>query len=159
MVKARKISVELRGRKTKYTKKLSDEICRKMAVGMSLREICRAAHMPHATAVRGWVVKDRDGFAQRYEEACRLRAWYWAEEMIEICDDGSNDYIERKTEDGSFIVFNNEHVQRSRLRLDTRKWLLSKLLTKTYGDKTTLEHQGRDGGAIQVNLNVVDSKL
>ncbi len=147
------------GRKTKYTKELADEICAKISVGASLSEICRQDHMPHATAVRGWVIKDREGFAQRYGDACLQRAWYWAEEMVEIADDGSNDYIERHTKDGSVIVLDNEHVQRSRLRLDTRKWLLSKLIPKTYGEKTTLEHQGPDGKAIQVNLQAVDSKL
>ena len=58
-----------------------------------------------------------------------------ADEMLEIADDGSNDWMLRKDGDKEFYVLNGEHVQRSRLRLDTRKWLLSKALPKVYGDK------------------------
>ena len=34
---------------------------------------------------------------------------------------------------------NGEHVQRSKLRVDTRKWYLSKILPKKYGDKINVE--------------------
>ncbi len=50
---------------------------------------------------------------------------------------------------------NGEHVQRSRLRVDTRKWILSKLAPKRYGDK--LQHTGDGGGPIRVRPDL--SKL
>ena len=37
---------------------------------------------------------------------------------------------------------NSESVQRSKLRVDTRKWLMSKLAPKKYGEKVDLEHSG-----------------
>lgn len=75
-----------------------------------------------------------------------------ADETLEICDDGSNDWLERQGEDEKrTYVLNGEHVQRSRLRVDTRKWLLSKALPKIYGDKITTEHSGPDGGPIEVS--------
>jgi Bacteriophage Sf6, terminase small subunit-like len=41
--------------------------------------------------------------------------------------------------DGStYTALDAEHVQRSRLRVEARKWLLSKALPKVYGDKLDL---------------------
>ena len=58
------------------------------------------------------------------------------DELLEIADDCTNDYMERNGK----LVFDGEHISRSRLRVDTRKWLLSKALPKLYGDKLT--HDG-----------------
>ena len=51
----------------------------------------------------------------------------------------ANDYTTRAKEDGSeIIVVDHDHIARSRLRVDARKWLLSKMLPKVYGDKVAL---------------------
>lgn len=52
------------------------------------------------------------------------------------------------------VVFDSTAVQRNRLRVDARKWLLSKMAPKKYGDKVTQEHTGANGGAIQVASTV-----
>lgn len=57
-----------------------------------------------------------------------------AEEILEIADDGLNDF---KQVDGRQVV-DQENINRSRLRVDTRKWLMSKLAPKKYGDRTVL---------------------
>jgi hypothetical protein len=44
---------------------------------------------------------------------------------------------------------NGEHIQRSRVRIDTRKSLLSKMLPKVYGDKTEVAVTGPNGGPVQ----------
>jgi hypothetical protein len=44
---------------------------------------------------------------------------------------------------------NGEHIQRSRVRIDTRKWLLSKMLPKVYGDKSEVAVTGPNGGEVQ----------
>jgi hypothetical protein len=62
-----------------------------------------------------------------------------ADELLEIADDASNDFMERKGKDGEAVmVVDHDHIARSRLRVDTRKWLLSKALPKVYGDKLEL---------------------
>jgi hypothetical protein len=78
----------------------------------------------------------------------------WADEIVDICDDASNDWMERNNGDDkeSSWVLNGEHVQRSRLRIDTRKWLLSKLKPEKYGDK--LQHGGDPGNPIQHQVGV-----
>ena len=44
---------------------------------------------------------------------------------------------------------NGEAIQRSRLRVDTRKWILSKMVPKKYGTKVTAEITGADGGPVK----------
>lgn len=128
------------GRPSEYTTEIASEICERLAAGESLRAICRDDGMPSEAAVRGWVIDNREGFAAQYARAREAQAHSIAEELLEISDDGSNDWMERSGKDGEAgWQLNGEHVQRSRLRADTRKWLLSKMLPKVYGDKLTLD--------------------
>lgn len=124
-----------------YTQKKADQICAMLADGMSLREVCRSDDMPAESTVRHWALEDRNGFFAQYTKAREIGYMRMADELLEIADDGTNDWMERKTQDGSTgdVVLNGEHVQRSRLRLDTRKWMLSKVLPKIYGDKVEVE--------------------
>lgn len=126
------------GRPVTHTAALAETICERLSGGESLRAICRDEAMPPEATVRGWALDDREGFAALYARAREVQAHAIADELLEIADDGSNDWMVRegKTE------LNSEHVQRSRLRSDTRKWLLSKMLPKVYGDK--MQHTGND---------------
>lgn len=138
------------GRPSTYTEAKAEEICAKLAEGLSLREICRAEDMPHVSTVFRWIEAYED-FRDRYARAREAQAHNMAEELMEIADDGSNDWMERQRQDGSIeTVLNSEHVQRSRLRVDSRKWLLSKMLPKVYGDKVTQEHTGPGGGPVRL---------
>lgn len=114
-----------------------------MSDGESLRQICRDDHMPDERRVRDWYVRDLHGFAPHYARARELQLERWAEEIIDIAEDGSNDWMERETERGRIIrTLDDEHVRRSQLRIESRKWLLSKLAPKKYGDKVAVEHSG-----------------
>ena len=118
-----------------YTPELATEICLMMAEGFSLREICRAEKFPAESTVRLWAIEDLDGFAARYARAREAQADRWVDEIVEIADDGSNDWMERQRRDGSTeVVLDREHVQRSTLRVEARKWLMMKLAPKRYGD-------------------------
>ena len=75
------------------------------------------------------------------------------DEALEIADDASGDCTVR---DGKKVL-DHEHVQRSRLRVDTRKWAAGKLAPKKYGDRATMEHTGPGGGPIRVRPDL--SKL
>lgn len=65
-----------------------------------------------------------------------------ADDLLDIVDDSSGDYVVRERDGERITVVDHEHIQRSRLRADTRKWLLSKALPKIYGDKIDLKHSG-----------------
>ena len=77
--------------------------------------------------------------ANRYARAKELQMDYLAEELLEISDDGSNDTI--INEKGQKVE-DKEWTNRSKLRVDTRKWLMSKLAPKKYGDKLDLTTGG-----------------
>lgn len=131
-----------RGRPTIFSSEIAEQICERLAEGHSLREICAADDMPHEATVRRWALEDRDGFSTQYTKAREIGYHMMADELLEIADDGTNDWIERRDGENAGYVVNGEHVGRSRLRLDTRKWLLSKALPKIYGDKVQTEHSG-----------------
>lgn len=124
--------------KLTFTREVADNILDGLAEGMTLREVCRQEGMPPESTVRLWVMDDRDGFAAQYARAREIGYQAMADELLEISDDGRNDWVERDGE----AVYNGDHVARSRLRVDTRKWLLSKALPKVYGDKVGVEHSG-----------------
>ena len=138
------------------TEGLRAEILERLAAGETLRAICRDEHMPTEGAVRQLCDRD-EAFAARYAKAREDGYLQMADELLEIADDGSNDWLEREIEEGRVeVVFNNEHYQRSRLRVDTRKWLLSKALPKIYGDRISMEHTGKNGGPIQHGTEYAD---
>lgn len=138
-----------------YKEELAKEIIQRMASGESLRAICADDHMPARSTVMLWVAEDEEGFSDRYEKACYARAHYWADELLDIADDGSNDWMERRDKEDEQIGWreNGEAIQRSRLRVDSRKWLLSKMLPR-YADKQAVEHSGPDGKAIQTESKI-----
>lgn len=102
--------------------------------------------MPTRQTVYNWI-RQYPEFARMYDEARERRAHLLFDELQAIADDGRNDWMERLGEDGkpAGYVVNGEHIARSRLRVDTRKWMLCKLLPKVYGDKLELEHSGNVG--------------
>lgn len=137
------------GRQTTYTQDQADAICERLAEGHTLREVCRAEGMPPESTVRLWAINDVEGFAAQYARAREIGYHSMVDETIEIADNAQNDWMERNGEEDEGWQFNGEHLQRSRLRVDTRKWLVSKALPKIYGDKITSEISGPDGGAIK----------
>ena len=131
-----------RGAPSSFTQEKADEICRRIANGESLRSVCRDPKMPSPETARKWL-RDRKEFLAQYALAREEQADAIFEEMFEIADDGTNDWMERKRQDGSTEeVLNNEHVQRSKLRIDTRKWALARMSPRKYGDRLNLEHEG-----------------
>jgi hypothetical protein len=92
-------------------------------------------------------------FRSQYARAREQQAHVLVAEIIEIADDGTNDWMERQVKGGAIIlVANDEAVQRSKLRVDARKWAASKLLPKVYGDKITTEVSGPDAGPIGLKV-------
>ena len=129
------------GRPSKYSQKVADAICQRLATGETLRSICRDPAMPQAPTVRHWAMEDREGFFAQYARARDLGLDAMADELFDIADDGTNDWMERHGQGNVGYVLNGENVGRSRLRVDTRKWYLSKLAPKRYGEKIQVEER------------------
>jgi hypothetical protein len=123
------------GRPSDYAPSIALTICDQIANGTSLREICSKPSMPEKSKVMRWLSQFPE-FQDQYARAREAQADYWAEEIIDISDDGSNDYMEKERPDGStYEVVNQEHIQRSRLRVDTRKWLMARMAPKKYSER------------------------
>lgn len=132
--------------------KVQTSICERMIEGESLRAICSDDDMPAASTVFRWLGDD-EGFREQYARAREAQADAIFDEILEIADDGRNDYVEKLRQDGGKdTAFDAEHVQRSRLRVDARKWVASKLAPKKYGDDLRLRHADADGGRLIDNM-------
>jgi len=130
------------GRPSVMTPDLMAEICIRIAKGESLRAIARDKHMPGRWTITRHLLEN-PSFGDHYRRARELGYWEWADEILEIADDGTTDYITKTGRNGhEYEAVDQEHIQRSRLRVDSRKWLLSKLLSKTFGDKVEHDHTG-----------------
>lgn len=108
--------------------------------------------MPDRTTVQLWVTDDREGFSRKYVRAREAQAIRWAEEIIEISDEAEQDWV--VDENGHTRVV-HEHVQRSRLRVDSRKWMLARVLPHIYGDKLELRGDSANPVEIAVTRKVV----
>lgn len=96
-----------------------------------------------------WVAAD-EVFREQYARAREVLLEHWAEEILEISDDSSQDVVTVPDGESTVERVDHEHIARSKLRVDSRKWLLSKLAAKKYGDKISTELTGPNGGPIQV---------
>lgn len=121
----------------RVTKATFPRVCNLIAQGKSLREIGRISGMPKSDTVRRWILED-DDLAAQYARAKKRAMDAMAEEILEIADEGKTGVI--TLPDGSTqVVLDKTAVQRNRLRIDTRKWLMAKLAPKKYGDRLELE--------------------
>lgn len=103
-------------------------ICEMVAEGWTLRQIGKELGCS-APSIREWALDDGE-FALQYAHARELQVEHMAQEIQEISDDGSNDWMDRE----GMRAGDHEHIQRSKLRVDTRKWLMSKMMPKKYGE-------------------------
>src|SRR3977135_918735 len=110
---------------TNYTRALADIICDRMTEGESLRATCRDFGMPSEGAVRGWSVRDVDGFGERYRAARLLLMEYWADQIVDIADDADLDPRDRQ------------------IRTGVRQWPMWKLLPPRFA------HKGQIGGGLE----------
>lgn len=125
------------GRPSLYQPELANRILAEIAAGRSLNAICREEWCPDKTTVLRWVATHNE-FRNQYAQAREEQAEVWADEIVDIADDGTNDYVEQETKKGTIVLCDHENINRSRLRVDTRKWVLSKLLPKKYGERTAI---------------------
>lgn len=143
------------GRPSKYSPELGKQICTEMVSGRSLRSICRSEEWaPCLSTVCNWLAGNKQ-FLEQYAQARESQAELLADEIIEIADDGTNDYVEVQKKNGAVVLCDNEHINRSRLRVDARKWAASKLLPKKYGDKVAVTDPDGNQAVVRVLIEHV----
>jgi hypothetical protein len=137
------------GRPSDYSPELAETICNLLIEGNSLRAIEDMDGMPSKTAILRWVSKHPE-FRDQYARALEARTDAHADEILAIADDGHNDWMEKHFGDDVKWVENGEAIRRSQLRIDSRKWLMSKLAPKKYGDK--LLHGGDPSNPVKMTF-------
>lgn len=120
---------------TKFTEDLFDKICERISDGESLRKICRDDDMPSQTAVFKWLAAEgNDALVEQYTRAREAQA----DALFDDCLDIADQYETAEAASDSAT----DHIQRAKLRIDTRKWMAGKLRPKKYGEKLDVTSGG-----------------
>lgn len=130
-------------RRSSYTQEMGDAICQRMCDGESLRQICKDESMPYMSVVMRWA-RDIPEFQEHYARAREDLQAHWAEQILEIADSPLMG-IKTETKGEEVKTITGDMIEHRRLQIDTRKWLLSKLAPKKYGEKVDLTHANPDG--------------
>src|SRR5215207_954372 len=109
------LSDEAPKRTSDFSDEIFDVICDRMAEGEALGIICKDADMPSKTTFLRWVQKDTSR-QNRYQIAREALMDHYAEEIIAIAWDTSQDTIDRENKPP---LCNHEWINRSRLKVDT----------------------------------------
>jgi len=120
--------------------KAFSEIIERISEGESVRYILskNRENLPSNRLFLQWISEDAE-LGKQYAYATELRAEKMADEILSICDATEDDIV---INDEGIPITNHNVINRDRLRVDTRKWLLSKLHPKKYGDSSKIEHSG-----------------
>jgi len=105
---------------------MADKIYDGIAMGRSLTSLCQELDIGYNTVVV-WLREDND-FRSNYARAREEQAHFYCDQITDIAEE---------------CPTTNEAVQRARLEIDTKKWKMSKLLPKKYGDKIAVESKGQ----------------
>ena len=139
----------------KFSQEIFDEICVRIAEGESLRKICKDEKMPSLVAVWKWL-NNSEELVKQYTRAREEQAETFVDEILEIADENKDDtYLD---ENGKLII-NQEVIARSRLRVDSRKWIASKLKPKRFGDYTKIQAEVKDTSSTSSWLGEVLSEI
>ena len=126
------------GRPTKYNEKLRDEICHRLALGESLRSICRDKSMPTLSTVMLWVVQDRENFSVHYARARDAQAITHVDEMLDYRHGLLSGEIE---------------PQAAKVAADIIKWTSERMARRRFGKSDLPEEKGDK----PITINIVDA--
>ena len=160
------------GGQPKYDRAVvSAHVCSELKTGRSLESICKDPGMPAVATFLDWVHQDPHGVGKDYAHAREIGYALLADEIIQLSDK-THEWVmiqELDTEGKPhfddkgqpvlkrvLMPLSADVIAHKRVQIDTRKWMLSKMLPKIYGDKLTQEHTGAGGGPI--TLAAVDLK-
>jgi hypothetical protein len=124
---------------TAYAPETAELVLDELVSGRTLQDICADPDMPSVASVGRWVRDDREGFAARYRDAREVGYQIIGDQALRIVDDRRNDWIIWRREDGTMArMLDPQRVNRALARVQTRRWLLSKMLPKQFGDRPDL---------------------
>jgi len=138
-------------RPTKYTQKIADTICERLGEGESLNAICKDMKEMSRVTVYAWLADDRHkDFLNKYSQARERQAESFVDECVDIADDNTQDTITVEGKDGKdYEKVNHDHINRSRLRVDTRIKIAEKMAPRKYA-LNRLEVSGSDDNPVVI---------
>lgn len=139
----------------KFSQEIFDEICVRIAEGESLRKICKDDKMPSLVAVWKWL-NNSEELVKQYTRAREEQAETFVDEILDIADDNKDD---TSIDENGKLIINQEVIARSRLRVDSRKWIASKLKPKRFGDYTKIQAEVKDTSSTSSWLGEVLSEI
>lgn len=134
----------------RYSPRIVEIICREMAQGTTLEDVCKRSGFPTTRSVRRWV-RQYPEFHEKYRAAQMLGWEFKLDEIVNIARSNGKDFVRnedgvyaRDEETGELIPCRN-HIFRDRLVVDTMKWALAKMVPKIFGDRTQVDLSGEVG--------------
>ena len=130
-----------------FTEELASEICRRLSLGESARQICRGDDMPVMSTLMKWLTEpDKIAFSEQYARARDCQADFYADEIIDIAD-----------ELGEGVDSNAINI--ARLRIDSRKWKVARMSPRKYGDKQQIDHTSSDDSFRPTIIKLIAEQL
>ena len=124
-----------RSRSPGYSTEIADTISNRLINGESLRAICADPVMPARATVFRWLASNQE-FRRSYARARECWEEDILDEILEIADDSSRDYVQRTGANGKVTwVMDREHIARCLLRIKARKWALARMTPRKYGNR------------------------
>lgn len=147
------------GRPSAFTEAVAEAICQRLIDGESLRSVCDDKAMPDKATIFRWLANEENTeFRDQYARAREMQAEAMAEDIINIADDNAADVREVERNGKLVEIVDQDVIARARLRVDTRKWLMSKMAPKKYGDKITSDTTLHAGDGLLDMLKELDGR-
>jgi hypothetical protein len=125
------------------TPDIFDRICERISLGDTLTQICRDKSMPDRRNFHRWLLAlppDESAAARhRYAHARTSCMDAWSDQILQIANDRTGDVITEERDGRTIRRVDHENINRSRLRVDTMKWLMSKLAPSKYGEQLRVD--------------------
>lgn len=126
-----------------YSPVIARKLCERIMRKETLNAICKSPGMPSLATVVRWLASPNHAeFREMYYYARRVQAEMYIDEIIEIADETADDWKPVYNKNGVQNGWkpDNEAIQRSRVRIDSRKWLAAKLVPRLYGERVDVSH-------------------
>lgn len=130
------------GRPTIFTQEIADEFLAHVTMGRSFRKICSQDHMPSIATIYNWF-RVHPTFLEQYTHAKEESADAMVEDLLDIADEPETFTETTTLADGSVVTRVVDNTRRTQLRIETRKWIATKLQPRKYGDKLDLTSGGQ----------------
>ncbi|AUR95623.1 hypothetical protein NVP1210O_01, partial [Vibrio phage 1.210.O._10N.222.52.C2] len=116
-------------RPTIFSQEVANSICKELADGTPLREICRDDDKPALSTVLMWVVNNKDGFMEQYRNARTAQAHHDADKLRSLAE---------------MVVDGDIEPQQAKVAIDVYKWTAERNAAKVYGPKQEIDHTSSD---------------